>query len=135
MLTVDSKDQAAQDLVRDKASGRGLLYPDTFSEERLTFLPPAASVLLILFSRNHNVGYHVFIWIVQRMIFSDQYIAEKILKINERKTWSDPPPAGPVARAAQDEQIFQTARLVKSVFLCTFNETLANSSPVVAGTS
>lgn len=56
-LTVNSADQAAQDLVRDKVRGRGLLYPDTFSEERLTFLPPAASVLLVLFSRNHNVSH------------------------------------------------------------------------------
>ncbi|KAG5636744.1 hypothetical protein H0H81_007002 [Sphagnurus paluster] len=86
--------QEAQDKVRDKASGRGLLYPDTFSEERLLFLPPATSVLLVLFSRNHN------------------YIAEKILKINERKLWSDPPPTDPAQRALQDEQIFQTARLV-----------------------
>jgi len=86
--------QAAQDLVRDKVSGRGILYPDTFSEERLTLLPPAASVLLVLFSRNHN------------------YIAEKLLKINERRSWSDPPPVDTAARANQDEQIFQTARLV-----------------------
>ncbi|KAG6916400.1 hypothetical protein DXG01_006979 [Tephrocybe rancida] len=86
--------QAAQDKVRDKASGRGLLYPDTFSEERLLFLPPATSVLLVLFSRNHN------------------YIAERLLKINERRLWSDPPPTDPVKRALQDEQIFQTARLV-----------------------
>jgi hypothetical protein len=48
-------DQAAQDLVRDKAKGRGLLHPDTFSEERLTFLPPAASALLVILNRNHNV--------------------------------------------------------------------------------
>lgn len=86
--------QAAQDKVRDKAAGRGLLLPDTFSEERLLFLPPATSVLLVLFSRNHN------------------YIANKILKINERKIWSDPPPTDADKRAIQDEQIFQTARLV-----------------------
>jgi len=48
-------DQAGQDKVRDRALGRGLLYPDTFYEERLMFLPPASSVLLVLFSRNHNV--------------------------------------------------------------------------------
>jgi len=54
-------DQEAQDKVRDKAQGRGLLYPDTFSEERLLFLPPATSVLLVIFSRNHNVRLsHVF---------------------------------------------------------------------------
>ncbi|PPQ95917.1 hypothetical protein CVT26_016140 [Gymnopilus dilepis] len=86
--------QAAQDKVRDKAQGRGLLYPDTFSEERLLFLPPATSVLLVVFSRNHN------------------YIAEKILKINEWKRWSDPPPADAAKRAAQDEEIFQVAKLV-----------------------
>jgi linoleate 10R-lipoxygenase len=41
--------------VRDKAQGCGLMYPDTFSEERLTFLPPAASALLVILNRNHNV--------------------------------------------------------------------------------
>ncbi|TFK61199.1 heme peroxidase [Pluteus cervinus] len=86
--------QAAQDQVRDKESGRGLLYPDTFSEERLLFLPPTASALLVILSRNHN------------------YVAEKLLKINERGLWSDPPPSDPAARKLQDEQIFQTAKLV-----------------------
>lgn len=50
-----NSDQAEQDKVRDKAQGRGFLYPDTFSEDRLLFLPPASSVLLVLYSRNHNV--------------------------------------------------------------------------------
>jgi hypothetical protein len=35
--------------------GRGLLHPDIFAEDRLLFLPPAVSVLLVLFNRNHNV--------------------------------------------------------------------------------
>lgn len=48
-----SQDQ--QDLVRDKKKGRGLLYPDAFAEDRLVFVPPAATALLVLFSRNHNV--------------------------------------------------------------------------------
>ncbi|KAF7326065.1 Heme peroxidase [Mycena kentingensis (nom. inval.)] len=86
--------QETQDLVRDKEEGRGLLYPDVFSEERLSFLPPAASVILVLFSRNHN------------------YIAEMLLKINERKRWTDPPPVDAAKRAQQDEEIFQTAKLV-----------------------
>ncbi len=38
--------------VRD---GYGLLHPDTFAEDRLLLLPPAVCVLLVLFSRNHNV--------------------------------------------------------------------------------
>ena len=50
-------DKVAQDLVRDNKSGRGLLYPDTYAEYRLMFLPPAASALLVLFSRNHNVRF------------------------------------------------------------------------------
>ncbi|KAF9466792.1 heme peroxidase [Collybia nuda] len=86
--------QAAQNKVRDKAAGRGLMYPDTFSEERLLFAPPATSALLVVFSRNHN------------------FIAHRILKINEKKMWSDPPPTDPTALALQDEQIFQTAKLI-----------------------
>jgi len=41
-----------------------------------------------------------------------QFIAEKILKINERGRWQDPPPKD---SAIQDEEIFQTARLIKFV--------------------
>ncbi|KAJ7827293.1 heme peroxidase [Mycena leptocephala] len=86
--------QHTQNLVRDKRCGRGLLHPDTFAEERLVLVPPAATALLVLFNRNHN------------------YIAEMLLKINERGRWSDPPTANPKLRAQQDEEIFQTARLV-----------------------
>jgi len=35
--------------------GRGLLRPDVFAEDRLLFLPPTVSALLVLFNRNHNV--------------------------------------------------------------------------------
>ena len=48
--------QDQQDMVRDKEKGRGLLYPDAFSEDRLVLVPPAATALLVIFSRNHNVG-------------------------------------------------------------------------------
>ena len=48
--------QFTQDQVRDKEKGRGLLYPDTYSEDRLGFVPPAASALLVVLSRNHNVS-------------------------------------------------------------------------------
>ncbi|KAJ7133385.1 heme peroxidase [Mycena epipterygia] len=86
--------QATQDLVRNKSEGRGLLYPDSFSEERFTFLPPATSALLVILNRNHN------------------YVADMLLKINERGRWTDPPPEEKEARARQDEEIFQTSRLV-----------------------
>ncbi|KAH8099451.1 heme peroxidase [Cristinia sonorae] len=86
--------QQQQDMVRNKAPGRGLLWPDAFAEDRLILVPPAASALLVIFSRNHN------------------YIAANLLNINERGRWTNPPPEDPVKRAIQDEEIFQTARLV-----------------------
>ncbi|TCD62866.1 hypothetical protein EIP91_006272 [Steccherinum ochraceum] len=86
--------QQQQDMVRNKDSGMGLLWPDSFAEDRLVLVPPAASALLVIFSRNHN------------------YVAQNLLKINERGRWQDPPPTDPVKRAVQDEEIFQTARLV-----------------------
>ena len=49
-------DQKGQDMVRDKKSGRGLLHPDVFFEDRLLLLTPAVCVLLVLFNRNHNVS-------------------------------------------------------------------------------
>ena len=58
---------------------------------------------------------------MHHMISSGQYIAEKLLKINERRSWSDPPPVDTAARANQDEQIFQTARLVKLVALMFYH--------------
>ncbi|EKM48647.1 uncharacterized protein PHACADRAFT_214715 [Phanerochaete carnosa HHB-10118-sp] len=86
--------QAEQDLVRNRGAGRGLLWNDAFAEDRLVLVPPAASALLVLFSRNHN------------------YTANMLLKINERGRWKDPPPSDPAQRAQQDEEIFQVARNV-----------------------
>ena len=47
------------------------------------------------------------------MVETLQFIAERLLKINERGVWSDPPPTDSTRRALQDEQIFQTAKLIK----------------------
>ncbi|KEP48319.1 linoleate diol synthase [Rhizoctonia solani 123E] len=85
--------QVEQDAVRIK-DGRGRLYPDTFSEGRLVFLPPASAALLVIWNRNHN------------------YIADTILKINEQGRWKTPPPESAGERATQDDEIFQTARLI-----------------------
>jgi hypothetical protein len=36
-----------------------------------------------------------------------------LLKINERKRWTDPKDCDPKLLSQQDEEIFQTARLIK----------------------
>ncbi|KAJ7281406.1 linoleate diol synthase [Mycena rebaudengoi] len=85
--------QEAQDKVRAK-DGRGELYPDVFAEDRLLLLPPAVCAILVLFSRNHN------------------YIARRLFDINERGTYQDPKTLSGAQLLAQDEELFQTARLV-----------------------
>jgi hypothetical protein len=94
--------QQAQDRVRVR-DGRGLLYPDVFAEDRLLLLPPAVCVILVLFSRNHN------------------FIAKKLFEINERGTYQDPAtlPAGGQLFLAQEEEIFQLARLCNSAWFAS----------------
>ncbi|KAI0792157.1 linoleate diol synthase [Abortiporus biennis] len=98
--------QEGQDQVRLR-DGRGLLHPDTFAEDRLLLLPPAVCVLLVLFNRNHN------------------YIAKKLLEINERGTYIDPdsiPMDEPTRQAKlfeQEEELFQTARLINCTWFAS----------------
>ncbi|KAF7430838.1 hypothetical protein PC9H_006552 [Pleurotus ostreatus] len=98
--------QAAQDLVRVR-DGRGLLHPDVFAEDRLLLLPPAVCALLVLFSRNHN------------------YVARKLLEINERGSWQDPSKLSPdrpedqKKLLEQEEEIFQIARLINCGWFAT----------------
>ncbi|KZO96936.1 heme peroxidase [Calocera viscosa TUFC12733] len=92
-------DQAAQDTVRNK-DGRGKLYEDVYAENRVHLLPPSVSALLIIFCRNHN------------------YTCDKLLQINERGTWKDPSLLkDDAARRQQDDEIFNTARLINCGFL------------------
>ncbi|KAK0446778.1 linoleate diol synthase [Armillaria borealis] len=85
--------QAAQDKVR-KRDGYGKLHKDVFAEDRLMLLPPAVCVILVLFSRNHN------------------YIAQKLYEVNEHGTFVDPSTLSEENARKQDEELFQTARLV-----------------------
>ncbi|KAF9809341.1 hypothetical protein IEO21_07443 [Rhodonia placenta] len=87
--------QAQVDSVRRK-DGTGRLYEDVFADPRLLFMPPASCALLVLFCRNHN------------------YVAERILAINELGSYRAPSTLGAQERAAQDEELFQRARLVNS---------------------
>jgi len=85
--------EAQVDSVR-RNDGTGRLWNDVFADNRLLFMPPAACALLVLLSRNHN------------------YVAQKILDINERHNFSNPPPTDKTLRKAQDDEIFERARLV-----------------------
>ncbi|THH14008.1 hypothetical protein EW146_g6268 [Bondarzewia mesenterica] len=87
--------QADVDKVRRK-DGTGRLWDDVFSDSRLLFMPPAVCALLVILNRNHN------------------YVAEKLLSINERGTFINPPPSDEAKRLVQDEEIFQRARLVNT---------------------
>ncbi|KAG9031228.1 hypothetical protein FRB95_002930 [Tulasnella sp. JGI-2019a] len=85
--------QKEQDSIR-LFDGTGRICPDTFADSRLLRMPPSTPALLVIFSRNHN------------------YIVKTLLEINERGIWSNPPPTDHVQRELQDEDLFQTARLV-----------------------
>jgi linoleate 10R-lipoxygenase len=89
--------------IRWRTKGRGRIFPDSFAEDRLMLLPPAVGVLLVLFSRNHN------------------YIANKLFEIDEHKTYTERESMFRIAPddlerqkkiSDQDEDIFQTARLI-----------------------
>lgn len=108
-----------QDLV-DKIrlrDGTGCLHPDCFAEDRLLFLPPAVSALLVLFNRNHNVC-SFFSHCLALILCLLKYIASRLLDINEGGTFRDPrsfTPQDPDL-LKQDEHIFQVARLNNSTW-------------------
>lgn len=89
--------EAQVDSVRRK-DGTGRLKEDVFADGRLLFMPPSACVLLVLMCRNHN------------------YIADKLLAINERNTFRPVTDLGEVERAKQDDELFQRTRLVNCGF-------------------
>ncbi|CAG8536028.1 18355_t:CDS:2 [Acaulospora morrowiae] len=76
----------------------GLLKPDTFADKRIILQPPGVCSFLILFSRNHN------------------FIAKRLLQINERDRFSVHDPNNEEELKVQDENLFQTARLINCGF-------------------
>ncbi|GBC07128.1 hypothetical protein RclHR1_07280005 [Rhizophagus clarus] len=76
----------------------GLLKPDTFADSRILLQPPGVSALVILFSRNHN------------------FIAQTLLEKNELGRFSVTNPNDPEQLKKQDEDLFQTARLINCGF-------------------
>ncbi|KAF8841489.1 heme peroxidase [Paxillus ammoniavirescens] len=81
-----------------RKDGSGKIWNDAFADRRLLFMPPSVCALAVLFSRHHN------------------YIAEKILGLNERGSYASPPPDEKITRFAQDDEIFHRARLVNTAF-------------------
>ncbi|KAG2336628.1 heme peroxidase [Suillus weaverae] len=78
--------------------GTGRVWEDVFADKRLLFMPPSVGALAVLFSRHHN------------------YIASKILSLNERGTFARPAALQEAQRAAQCDEIFHRARLVNTAF-------------------
>ncbi|KAI0696645.1 heme peroxidase, partial [Cytidiella melzeri] len=85
------------DTVRCK-DGTGRLYEDVFADSRLMVMPPSACALLVLLNRNHN------------------YIADKILSINEKGHYRPLHQMDETTMLSQDEEVFQRARLVNCGF-------------------
>ncbi|KAF5338924.1 hypothetical protein D9611_008742 [Ephemerocybe angulata] len=108
-------------VIEPEEIGWGLLQADAFFEvgERLEFLSPATSVLLILFSRNHNS------------------IARRLLKENQQKRWVEPTTLeeGGDERQLQDDEIFKLAKRVncavfRQIVSTDFLKGLLGLSPV-----
>ncbi|EWC45463.1 hypothetical protein DRE_00862 [Drechslerella stenobrocha 248] len=76
----------------------GKIKQDCFSEKRILALPPGVGAILIMFNRWHN------------------YVAQTLAAINEHGLFSIPPGRenDSAALRKQDEDLFQTARLVTS---------------------
>lgn len=94
----NEEDQASIRTLKD-----GMLKKDTFAEKRLLAFPPGVAVFLIMFSRFHN------------------HVAGQLKDINEggrfslkyERAWMgfDDEKKKQLAVEAQDENLFQTARL------------------------
>jgi hypothetical protein len=77
----------------------GLLKPDHFADQRFSFQLPGVGAFAVLLCRNHN------------------YIAKQLLEVADaqedyRFTRADGPGSRILTETEQDEQLFQTARLI-----------------------
>ncbi|KAF8708899.1 hypothetical protein AX14_013538 [Amanita brunnescens Koide BX004] len=77
--------------------GRGMLRPDSFTEERLDMLPGSVPALLVLWNRYHNC------------------VAKQLLSFNEKNQWNDPRNLTHARRLTQDNEIFHIARSITCI--------------------
>ncbi|GAA5871348.1 hypothetical protein JCM16303_000725 [Sporobolomyces ruberrimus] len=103
--------QKEQDQIRTFKDGK--IFDDVVASQRLFLMPPSTCALMMVFSRNHN-------WIVDtlyRVNQNNEYKPVKALSLEQRKQ--------------QDEDLFQTARLVNcgwflQVIFCDYIRTILN---------
>ncbi|KAK4706087.1 linoleate 10R-lipoxygenase, partial [Phenoliferia sp. Uapishka_3] len=88
--------QTEQNTVRSFEQGE--LWPDCWASDRLGLMPPHVAALLVVFSRNHN------------------FIARKLFSINEAGKFKPVGQLDTDGKKAQDERLFQTARLINCGF-------------------
>ncbi|KAI8338645.1 heme peroxidase [Chlamydoabsidia padenii] len=74
----------------------GLLKNDQWFDKRLVIQPPGVSTLMVLFNRNHN------------------YAAKHLLNYNENGRFNYGPGELLATKEEQDEELFQTARLINN---------------------
>lgn len=93
--------------------GTGKLKPDCFADIRLLMMPPASCALLVLLNRNHNVRMSILVlvpFIYTHRLF--QFIAQKLLDINESGEFKHPKHLHDNEKKLQDDEIFHRTRLV-----------------------
>lgn len=93
----------------------GLLKPDQWFDKRLVIQPAGVAAIIVVFSRNHN------------------YIAKKLLEINENERFSYGPNKRLRTKEEQDERLFQTARLINNG--CYTNIIIHDYIRTIIGTS
>ncbi|GAA5977201.1 hypothetical protein JCM5350_003254 [Sporobolomyces pararoseus] len=84
--------QQEQNQIRTFRDGK--IFEDVIASQRLFLMPPSTCALMIIFSRNHN------------------WIAETLLRVNQNNKFKPFELLSPEQRKRQDEDLFQTARLV-----------------------
>ena len=93
--------------------GTGKLKPDCFADIRLLMMPPASCALLVLLNRNHNVRMSILVlvpFVYTHRLF--QFIAQKLLDINESGEFKHPKHLHDNEKKLQDDEIFHRTRLV-----------------------
>ena len=100
-----------EDQKKVRTMSKGLLKPDTFHEARLIGQPPVCSLAAYLCDRTDRCAQGINVMLVMYNRFHN-YVADVLLKINEGGRFTLPPNSGDKGIEKQDNDLFQTARLL-----------------------